>query len=334
MPTTFASIIEHDAAVPTWFGIGGRADALARPRTVEELRDLLLAFAGQPIRVLGDGANLLVDDGGVDGLVVSLGHLQRVEESPDAANAEAGSEPTESGGADATDGDLDRPRWVGERVLLRVEAGANLPKLIVESVRNRLAGLEHLAGIPATVGGAVFMNAGGAFGSVAPVVSRVHTLTYQGASISIPRNQIAFDYRHSGLDHVIITGADLVLTRVSESEHPRLRRRLKEVMEYKKRTQPMAERSAGCVFKNPTTQAGRVSAGMLIDQAGCKGKRVGGAEVSPVHANFIVTHPGCRARDILNLMQLVRERVREKFYVTLEPEIAIWSRERQPFTPA
>lgn len=294
--------IERDAAILTWFGIGGRADRLAKPASVEGLRRCVLENSG--LRVLGDGANLLVDDDGVGELVVSL-----------SARAFAG--------------------WTVDKATGRVSAmaGANLPKLIVETVRLGLAGLEGLGGIPATVGGAVIMNAGGAFGQIADAVGAVHAIRRDGTDVRLERDEIDFSYRHSGLNELILTEVEFEL---GEEDPAALRTRLKEVMEYKKKSQPMSERSAGCVWKNPTLPheikdigpAGeRVSAGMLIDRAGCKGMRVGGASVSPRHANFVVTELGARAGDVIGLMEKVRVRVRDEFGVGLEAEVVIWKRD-------
>lgn len=304
-----ADLIETDVAIPTWFGIGGRADVLARPATVDELRDLLRMFAGQPIRVLGDGANLLVDDAGVDGVVVSLERLDRVEY--------VGFDPVSSPAPE-------RPRTV----TVRAEAGVRLPKLIVDTVRMGIAGLEPLAGIPASVGGAVFMNAGGSFGQIADVVERVHAVSRLGDELDIPHDQIHFDYRHSGLGWLVITSAEFDLTALPADRQEGLRRRMKDVMAYKKETQPLADDSAGCVFRNPVVGGQRVSAGMLIDKAGCKGMREGGATVSERHANFIVTEEGCRAADVIRLMERVRAQVRERMFVELEPEVVVWRRSR------
>ncbi len=297
--------IQPDAPIPTWFGIGGRAERLARPESVEQLRRCL--EIDPALRVLGDGANLLVDDDGVGELVVSLA-----------------STPMTS---------LDRDEDTG---LVVAMAGANLPKLIVQTVRLGLAGLESLAGIPATIGGAVMMNAGGAFGQIADVVARVNALDRQGRLVTLERVDIDFSYRHSGLDTreggLIVTSVELSLR---QADPEKLRDRFKEVMAYKKASQPMAENSAGCVFKNPTLprdldgigpKGKRASAGMLIDRAGCKGLAVGGAQVSDVHANFIVTRAGALARHVIELMADVRRRVADRFGVTLEPEVVVWSR--------
>lgn len=305
------TVILHDAPIPTWFKVGGRADALAKPRDAAEVRDLMLAFAHGPIRVLGDGANLLVDDDGVDGLVLDLRDLDSVEFDDHALPA--GSVP---GSREAM-------------TLIRCGAGANLPKLITECVRRGLAGIEGLAGIPASMGGAVVMNAGGAFGQIGDAVHAVHAITRGGEALHIPRHELHFDYRHSGLNHLVIIGVDLALRPVPDAERAALRERLKEVMAYKKRTQPMADNSAGCYWKNPHDPANpgkRLSAGKLIDECGLKGLSVGGAAVSDQHANFVVTREGCTARDIITLMAQVRQRVLDRTGIALVPEVVTWRR--------
>lgn len=301
--------IQHNAPIPTWFGVGGGADALATPRTQTEL--LACLEIDPDCRILGDGANLLVHDAGVGGLVVSLaqGDFVSVGPLPGAA-------------PDAN------------TVLWRVGAGVNLPKLILETVRAGLAGLEGLGGVPASVGGALVMNAGGAFGEIAPVVRRVHALTRDGQSLTLERDQIAFGYRHSGLDGLILTACDLQFRRADPAA---LRGRLKEVMAYKKSTQPMGDASAGCCFKNPTLDrpvegigdAGqRVGAGLLIDRAGCKGLEIGGASVSQRHANFFPVRRGARAADVIALMEQVQRRVLDRFGVRLEREVVLWRRDQ------
>ncbi len=292
-------ITEFQAPLPTWFKVGGRADRLARPRDESELRSAL--DIDPELLILGDGANLLVDDDGVSQLVVSLSALGTF-------------------------------RWDAAAGLLTVGAGVNLPKLITKTVREGLSGLEVLGGIPATIGGALVMNAGGAFGQIADVVHAVYALDRAGRAVVRRRDEIEFSYRHSGLNDLIITGAQLRLTPGDPSA---LRERLKEVMAYKKRSQPMADNSAGCAFKNPTlltdidgvgTSGQRVSAGMLIDRAGCKGLRLGSASVSPVHGNFLTADDGGKARDVIRLIAEVQRRVFDTFGVPLEREVVVWSR--------
>lgn len=292
--------LERDAPIPTWFGVGGRAERLARPRTVDELR-ACLDLDAEP-KILGDGANLLVDDDGVDALVISLAAM-------------------------------DQARFDAAGGRLAAGAGAKLPRLIVEAARLGLAGIETLAGIPASLGGAIRMNAGGRFGEISSVVERVRGVRLRDrAEIELDASRIAFAYRESGLDGVIITGADL---RLSPDDPALVRDRLKEVMAYKKQSQPMGERSAGCCFRNPTLEADipgigrrgeRASAGLLIDRAGGKGLRFGGAAVSTHHANFLTAEPGARARDVTRLMDRIAALVHERFGVTLRREVVVWSR--------
>lgn len=299
--TTVADIqITRDAPLPTWFRIGGGADRLATPRSVAELRRCV--EVDRTLRVLGAGANLLVDDDGVPELVVAL-----TAPAFTAVSIEADGRVT-------------------------VAAGADLPRLIVETVRRGLAGLEGLGGIPATVGGALVMNAGGTFGQIADTVARVHVTDRAGREHTLERADIDFGYRHSGLNELIITSAELRLT---PADPAALRERLKEVMAYKKTSQPMAANSAGCCFKNPTLRndlpdiapAGtRVSAGLLIDRAELKGLRIGGAEVSPRHANFVVTDDGATARHVIDLMAEIERRVTDRFGVALRREVVVWSR--------
>lgn len=301
-------LIEPDAPIPTWFGVGGSADLFATPDSLDELAALLRwahAKGVSPVRVLGDGANLLVADEGVDGLVVSLSKLERVD-WPDTNGAQ--------------------PR---QKFVVRAQGGARLMEMVTESVRRGLMGLEALAGIPATLGGAIAMNAGGAFGQIADIVRAVEAVTLEGETRAFTRDEIGFEYR-KGLRGAIVTGVELELTFAADQFS--LRERLKEIMAYKKGSQPMGDSSAGCAFKNPTmrdTTTGdmeRVSAGRLIDKAGLKGFRVGGASVSQIHANFLVVDKGATATDVLNLMSAIQQRVAQVHGVSLEPEVVVWKR--------
>lgn len=297
--------ITSDAKIPTWFGLGGPAKRLARPRTIEELRACV--EMDPKAKVLGDGANLLVADEGMSDLVVSLSD-------------------GEFGTFDI--GPIDQRGYAD----VRAGGGVHLFKLINATVAAGLSGLENLAGIPASVGGAVMMNAGGKYGSTGDYIKTVHAMDRAGAMREVPRVKIEFVYRHCSLSgqHLLITS---VVFRLKRADPAPLKAKLKEVTEYKKTTQPMNANSAGCCFKNPTltdyvkdigTPGTRVSAGMLIDRSGCKGLSAGGATVSDQHANFIVAGPGCKAADVMQVMRQVRERVHAKFGVMLEPEVVIW----------
>lgn len=295
--------------IDTWFGVGGAADLYAEPNSPEELGSLLQwarAKGIRPVRVLGDGANLLVADEGVDGLVVSLANLDRVD-WPETVGAQ--------------------PR---QAFRVRAQGGARLMEMVTESVRRGLMGLESLAGIPATIGGAVAMNAGGAFGQIADCVRAVRALAPDGTLATFTRDEVGFEYRKGLRGHVI---AEVDLELHFAPDQFSLRERLKEIMAYKKGSQPMGEHSAGCAFKNPTMrdpatgEFERVSAGKLIDKAGLKSFSVGGASVSQVHANFLVVDKAkATAADVLNLMSAIQQRVAEKHGVSLEPEVVVWRR--------
>lgn len=296
-------IIEHEP-FRTWFKVGGNADRLCRPATADVVSAALrtAADAGWPVRVLGDGANLLVLDEGVDGLVIDSARLTSVE-------------------MDCATG------------VVRAGAGVKLFDLINSTVRAGLGGLEVLAGIPACMGGAAMMNAGGKFGSIADAVRAVEGIKIAtGERVRLERERIGFGYRRSGLAGLVITAVELGL---EPGDPQTLRARRNECMAYKKASQPMSAKSAGCCFKNPTLAADldgigaagtRISAGMLIDRAGCKGVRTGGATVSEEHANFLVTEPGAAAGDVVALMDLVAGRVHDAFGVTLEREVVVWGR--------
>ena len=285
----------------TWFGVGGCCDALVRPNSESALGTLLRRCrdAGVPVRVLGDGANLLVADEGVDGVVVKL-------DRPAFESFEIG-----------VDGRTERVRAGG---------GGDLAKVMHASVREALDGLCPMAGIPATVGGALRMNAGGKFGAIGDVTERVRLMDAAGRVHDLAASAIRFDYRHTTMPSGVVLSADFLL---QSGDQAAIRARLKEIMAYKAGSQPMAAHSAGCMFRNPTLPSGeRVSAGMLIDRSGLKGCTEGSATVSAEHANFLfVPEPASgRAGDVLRLVERVIGRVREAQGVTLQTEVVIWRR--------
>jgi len=284
----------------TWYGIGGRADLLIRPRTVQALGTLVKRChrSGVPLRVFGRGANLLIADEGVGGIVVRL---------------------------DRSTFRQVKYKEAGEAQLLLAGAGADLAKTLMDAARRGLEGLSPLAGIPATIGGALRMNAGGAHGCIGDVVESVTCLTRGGRRVTYPASELRFEYRQSNIPDPIILVA---MFRLAPDDPIALRRRVKEIFEYKKSTQPLAGHSAGCVFKNPVDPVTeqRVSAGKLIDEAGLKGFRIGGASVSTRHANFIVTDPGATAGEVIQVMEEIRRRVFENCGIELQEELIIWRR--------
>ncbi len=284
----------------TWYGAGGLADVLICPNSTDALRSLCTRCdqEGIRVRVLGSGANLLVADDGIDGIVVQLTH------------------PTFCA-VDWQDGPTTQ--------MTRIGAGADLMKLVQESARRGLDGLSQLAGIPATVGGAVRMNAGGTFGQISDCVQSIDFISQRGEVVLLSSAALDFGYRRCALPDGIVLAANCAL---QPGDPAKIRSRVKEVFEYKKSTQPMAERSAGCMFKNPTDTATgiRGSAGRLIDEAGLKGRTIGGAYVSDRHGNFIGLRPGGRACDVIALSNDVQQRVLERTGIRLEREVVVWSK--------
>jgi UDP-N-acetylmuramate dehydrogenase len=284
----------------TWYLIGGSADALVRPQTTQALATLLRRCArnGVRVRVLGSGANLLVGDDGVEGVVILL-------DAPCFKELQLNAE--------------------GPVTAARVGGGRDLAKTIHETVAAGLAGLEPLIGIPASIGGAIRMNAGGKYGAIGDVVQSVTIVGFDGEERTYARDQVRFEYRHTDLPAGIITSAVLSLR---AAEPLGLRERAKEISKYKASVQPLGANSAGCMYKNPVHPATgqRVSAGKLIDDAGLKGTRIGGALVSPQHGNFIVVEPGARASDVAELAALVADETFRRTGVRLEREVVFWRR--------
>jgi UDP-N-acetylmuramate dehydrogenase len=286
----FEEIVEqdHPLAPHTWYRLGGPADYFIRPRTVKELRDIVRRCHENRVRTyaLGFGSNLLVSDEGVRGAVIKL----------------AGEE---FGRTDFADSQI--TAW----------AGAELGKLVLTCVEKGLSGLESLTGIPGSVGGAVRMNAGGRFGDIGSAVESVMLMDANGNIHEKKKPELIFDYRAANIRARFILSAQLRLT---PEDPERIMRTVKESWIYKKNSQPLNTRNCGCVFKNPPGAA----AGALIDRAGLKGFQIGGAVVSDKHANFIVAKDGCTSRDVLRLIETIKQSVREQFDVELELELEIW----------
>ncbi|MCD6304473.1 MAG: FAD-binding protein, partial [Planctomycetes bacterium] len=193
----------------------------------------------------------------------------------------------------------------------------DMGRLVLQCVREGRSGLEALTGIPGSVGGCVRMNAGGAFGDIGSCNESVEVMTAAGEVFTRYRGELAFAYRSTNIAAPFILAAEF---RLAEDDPHRILRQVKQIWIYKKNTQPLSNRNAGCVFKNPRG----MSAGALIDRAGLKGRRVGGAYVSQKHANFILADPGTRASDVLKLINVIRETVYKRSEVYLELEIEIW----------
>jgi len=279
---------DHLLAPHTWYRLGGPAEYFIRPRTMKELKEVVRRCNDNrvPIHVMGRGSNLLVSDEGVRGAVIRL-------------------EGEEFG----------RTEFAGEQVT--AWAGADLSKLVLDCVQKGLSGIEALTGIPGSIGGAVRMNAGGRFGDIGSAIEAVTLMDVQGNLHEKKKPELIFDYRSVNIRARFILSAQVRLT---PADPERILRTVKESWIYKKNTQPLDTRNCGCVFKNPMEG----SAGALIDRAGLKGFQIGGAVVSEKHANFIVARDGCTSRDVMQLIDTVRQRVRERFGIELELELEIW----------
>jgi len=286
----FKEIVRRDEPMSqhTWLSIGGIAPYFIEPRTVDELKTVVSRCCENdvPMYVLGGGANLLVDDAGVKGAVIHL------------AQGQFAAVRLVEGG-------------------LKANAGADMAKLVLKCVRQGLSGLECLTGIPGTVGGCVRMNAGGAFGDIGNIIESVDVMTEDGDIFTRYRADLAFAYRSTNISSKFILGAEF---RLVEDDPHRILKQVKRIWIYKKNTQPLGKGNAGCIFKNPRG----ISAGALIDRAGLKSKRVGGAHVSDKHANFILADKGAKASDVLKLINIIRETVYKKSEVYLELEIEVW----------
>lgn len=269
----------------TYFGIGGEATAYIEVGTVTELA-ALARFHRQwevPVAIIGRGSNLLVSDTGFNGIGVRLvGGLAKLE----------------------VDGKV-----------VSVGAGLSLPRLSKTMSRQGLSGVEFALGIPGSIGGALIMNAGAWGSSFGDVVTDVTVMNDTGELLNLTHAESEFEYRHSGLDaYFCVTGATLKL---EPGDADAITARMQAFYKQKVETQPFAEENAGCMFKNPPGD----SAGRLIDISGLKGHRIGGAEVSTVHGNFILNIDNATAADVLDLVAYIQEQVREKTGISLQTEV-------------
>jgi UDP-N-acetylmuramate dehydrogenase len=282
----------HPLAQWTTLKVGGAAALLVEPADHDELAVVLRTLAATdvdavPMLVLGRGSNLLVSDDGFPGLVVRLG---------------AGFAAIVRDGARVTAG-----------------GAASMPVLATFTANEGLAGLEFAAGVPATVGGSVRMNAGAHGGDVAEHLVSAQLATADGVR-DVPRAELGLAYRHSELPVRSVVAAATWQLRADAVED--VRARLDEVRAWRRATQPIGERTCGSVFTNPADD----SAGRLVEAAGLKGFRVGGAQVSTMHANFIETAAGARASDVLAVIRAVQARVHAAGGPLLRPEVRVVGR--------
>lgn len=291
-------LLVHEAAALgplTTLGVGGPASWVVEPRTRAELMLAVkeLHAAGLPWRVLGHGSNLLVSDAGLPEVVIHTRSMKAIYHDGEREHA------------------------------LRCEAGASLARLVSVAHELGLAGAEGLIGIPGTVGGAVAGNTGGGALAIGDLLQEVTLVEPDGTARAVPCTRDDFGYRRSPFRGQVVLDAVIGLC---PDTRPAIFERMSAVLRAKAESQPLAARSAGCMFKNPVGS----SSGRLIDEAGCKGLAEGAARISARHANFVLNEGGARASDVWRLLERVRERVCRASGVQLEFEVERWGAFEDP----
>lgn len=267
----------------TSYRVGGPAKYLVYPKNIQELSRLIKFIRSRRSKffILGNGTNIIAPDKGFKGIVISMKEFDGIARA---------------------------------KKSVICEAGADLNKLILYCIRHHLAGVENLSGIPGTVGGALRMNAGAYRAEISDCLQYVDVMDYQGKIIRIRKKKIQFKYRQAKkLAHKIILNAKF---KFSSGRTEVLVRARKRILRMRRKKQPWDKHTAGSVFKKPTDNF----AGRLIRQAGLKGYRIGGAEVSKKHAGFIINRGKAKAADIISLIKIIQRRVYKKFNVNLKLE--------------
>ena len=289
-PEIISEIFRYDVSLQkyTSFRTGGAAEIFVEPVDTSELKKVLLFCKDEQKKVFifGKGTNLLVGDNGVDGVVIHLGGINFKNVERDGRYVVSG-------------------------------AGVNLPKLIRTVALSGFGGLEALAGIPGTVGGAVMMNAGGKYGDISDTIRSLTTMAFDGTIIKYTREDVGFEYRGCNLSEQIVIEVEFEL---NESKIEVVLEKMDEIYNEKQESQPLGTFNAGSIFKNTS----QYKAAELIDKANLKGLKVGGAVVSEKHANFIVNTGSATSTDILELIKIIKEAIKKKYDVSLEEEIHIW----------
>jgi UDP-N-acetylmuramate dehydrogenase len=297
LAASFGGRLQREASMAplTTFKVGGTAEYFLSARTADEVRQamLLAREAGLPVTLLGGGSNVLVSDEGVRGLVIRLhgGDVRQLDDGH-----------------------------------IRADAGVTINGLVRWTITHGLAGLEAWAGTPGTVGGAIFGNAHFQGRNISEFVERVTLVAADGtvAEVNAAAMEFAYDYSRLHRTREAVLAADF---RASRGDPERLRAIARESLAYRKRTQPLAMPSAGCIFQNPDPARDTVpqgipwSAGALVDRAGLKGAREGQARVSPTHANFIINEGEATAADVRQLIERCKQEVWRQFGVRLREEI-------------
>lgn len=270
----------------TWLRVGGQADVIVQPNSHEQFIELLnlLSSSDTPWVVLGEGSNTIVYDKGISGVVISTKKLKKVE--------------------------------IIEETMVLAEAGAILGTILNKTIKAGLTGFEFAAGIPGTVGGGIFMNAGANNGEIKDVVDTVW-IWLDGREIAIERKDIKFEYRKSNLPKGSVVTKTLF--KLQHGDSAQSEQNVKDYMAKRNSTQPIKMSNTGSIFKNPP----EIAAGQLIEELGLKGFKIGGAQFSELHANFIVNSGGASAQDVLELIELAKKEALSKRGIELETEVRV-----------
>lgn len=297
----FGDDVSFDALLSqhTYIHIGGPADAIVWPKDVEQLQWVMLWAKEKkiPYFILGKGSNTLVRDGGFRGLVIHLGRGFR---------------------------NFSLAKENGHFVWVEAQGGVPTQQLVRWCAEQGFSGMERLAGVPGTIGGNVYMNAGTYLGEIADMIEEVDVCDGRGRLLTYPKAKLQFEYRSSNLapSSVVVRA----LLKLEKKEKETVEKQVREVFEKRGLTQPVELPNLGSVFKNPglpSGKQGKKKAWELIEEAGCKGVRIGQARISEKHVNFIVNEGGATAKDVLLLIGLIKDRVKDATGILLETEIKV-----------
>ena len=270
----------------TWLRVGGNANYAIYPSSIQQLTDLVsfLSKMGYPWIVLGEGSNTIILDEGIEKAVIITKKMKAIEIKDS-----------------------------GEIV---AEAGANMGTIMNRSVRKGFAGFEFAAGIPGTIGGGVFMNAGANDSEVKDVIKKVWLLV-DGKEEVVSRRELNFEYRKSNLAEGAVVMK--VLIKLDRGDRKLSEKKVKDYLDKRNKTQPIKMSNAGSIFKNPDS----IAAGKLIEELGLKGYEIGGAQISELHGNFIVNRGSAKASEVLKLIDVAKENAYKLRGIILEPEVRI-----------
>ncbi len=287
----------------TTLGIGGEADFFVEVDTEEQLISLLKFIKENkvPFYVIGGGTNVLFSDDGFEGIIIK----------PAIKNGQL-----EINSGTAEDEKIERLEDWEQQTIIEISAAANLAAVAKRTAEQGLSGLEYFVGIPGSIGGAVFGNAGVKDKSISDNLIKIEVIDFDGNKKVLERQNISFEYRKSGLSNCVITKAFFKLKKTAKND---ILNTIFQELEKRKNSQPQGVKSAGCVFKNPAND----SAGRLIDSLNLKNYNIGEIEVSSKHANFFINKSNGTAKDMVKLIEYVKKKVFEKFNIDLEIEIRI-----------